>query len=153
MKDKQLLMLEQLDRALAPYRAHLGNPRPRLGWARAIREALGMSSPQLARRMQMKAAQTIEAMQRNEITGAITLKSLERLAAALDCELVYALVPRKPLHDTLRDRAMEMARAQLGRVSHSMKLEEQGLSADSEQNALNRRADRLLSGSLKKLWD
>lgn len=101
----------------------------------------------------MKAAQTIEAMQRNEITGAITLKSLERLAAALDCELVYALVPRKPLHDTLRDRAMEMARAQLGRVSHSMKLEEQGLSADSEQNALNRRADRLLSGSLKKLWD
>jgi hypothetical protein len=36
---------------------------------------------------------------------------------------------------------------------HSIKLEEQGLSPDSEQNALKRRADRLLSGSLKKLWD
>lgn len=153
MNDKQLLMLEQLDRALAPYRVHLGSPRPRLGWARAIREALGMSSPQLARRMQIKAAQTIEALQKNEVNGAITLKSLERVAAALDCELVYALVPRKPLIDVLRDRAMELARTQLGRVSHSMKLEEQGLSPDSEQNALNRRADRLLSGSLKKLWD
>jgi predicted DNA-binding mobile mystery protein A len=153
MKDKQLLMLDQLDRALAPYRTLVGIPRPRLGWVRAIREALGMSSPQLAKRMQIKAAQTIEAMQRNEVSGAITLKSLERLAAALDCELVYALVPRKPLHDVLRDRAMEMARAQLGRVSHSMKLEEQGLNPESEQNALNRRADRLLSGSPKKLWD
>jgi predicted DNA-binding mobile mystery protein A len=153
MKDKQLLMFDQLDRALAPYRALVGVPRPRLGWVRAIREALGISSPQLAKRMQIKAAQTIEAMQRNEVSGAITLKSLERLAAAMDCELVYALVPRKPLRDVLRDRAMEMARAQLGRVSHSMKLEEQGLNPEAEQSALHRRADRLLSGSLKKLWD
>lgn len=153
MKDTDLLRLEQLDRALAPYRDLAGAPRPRLGWARAIREALGMSSPQLAKRLGVKAAQSVEAMQKSEASGAISLKTLQRLAEALDCEVVYALVPRKPLHELLRDQAMQIARAHLGRVSHSMKLEEQSLSQDSEQRALNRRADRLLSGSLRKLWD
>lgn len=153
MKDTDLLRFEQLDRAIAPYRDLVGNPRPRLGWVRAIREALGISSPQLARRMGLKAAQSIEAMQKSEVSGAITLKTLGRLAEALDCEVVYALVPRKPLRDLLQERAMEVARAQLGRVSHSMKLEEQGLTRESELSALGRRAERLLSGSPRKLWD
>lgn len=153
MKETDLLRREQLNRALAPYRDLVGIPRPRLGWVRAIREALGMSSPQLAKRLQIKAAQSIEDMQKDEVSGAITLKTLGRLAEALDCEVVYALVPRKPLQDLLRDRAMEVARTQLGRVSHSMKLEEQGLTRESELSALLRRADRLLSGSPKKLWD
>jgi predicted DNA-binding mobile mystery protein A len=153
MKDTDLLRLEQLERALAPYRDLVGIPRPRLGWVRAIREALGMSSRHLAKRMQIKAAQSIEDMQKDEVSGAITLKTLGKLAAALNCEVVYALVPRKPLHDLLQDRAMEVARAQLARVSHSMKLEDQGLTHESELSALHRRANRLLSGSPRKLWD
>lgn len=153
MKDKDLLRLEQLDRALAPYRDLADLPRPKLGWVRAIREALRMSSPQLAKRLQIKAAQSVEDMQKDEVNGAITLKTLGRLAEALNCQFVYAFVPRKPLHDILRDRATEIARTQVARVSHSMKLEEQGMSPESEQSALNRRVDRLLSGNPKKLWD
>ncbi|HWX41639.1 MAG TPA: mobile mystery protein A [Blastocatellia bacterium] len=153
MKDKDLLRLEQLDRALAPYLDLAGLTRPKLGWVRAIREALGMSSPQLAKRLRIRAAQSVEDMQKDEATGAITLKTLGKVAEALDCQLVYVFVPRKPLHDILRERATEIARAQLARVSHSMKLEEQGVSSESEQSALNRRVDRLLSGNPKKLWD
>ena len=153
MRDKDLLRLEQLDRALVPYRNLIGLARPKLGWVRAIREALGMSSPQLAKRLRIKAAQSVEDMQKDEASGAITLQTLKRIADALNCELVYALVPRKSLHDTLRDQATEISRSQLARVSHSMELEEQGVSSQSELSALNRRVDRLLAGNPKKLWD
>jgi predicted DNA-binding mobile mystery protein A len=153
MRDKNLLRVEQLDRALTPYRGLAQLPRPTRGWIRAIREALGMSSPQLAKRLRIKAAQSVEDMQKDEVTGAITLKTLKRIAEELNCQFVYAFVPRKPLHDILRDRATEIIRSQLSRVSHSMDLEEQGVSSESERNALNRRVDRLLSGNLKKLWD
>jgi predicted DNA-binding mobile mystery protein A len=153
MKDKDLLRLEQLDRALAPYRDLVGLARPKLGWVRAIREALKMSSPQLAKRLRINAAQSVEDMQKDEVDGAVTLKTLGKLAEALNCQLVYALVPRRPLPDILRERATEIARAQLARVSHSMKLEDQGVSSESELSALNRRVDRLLSGNPKKLWD
>ena len=118
-----------------------------------MREALGMSSPQLAKRLGIKAAQSVEDMQKDEASGTIKLQTLKRLAEALNCELVYAFVPRKPLQEILRDRATEVARRQIAPVSHSMKLEDQGVSSESERNALNRRISRLLSGNLKKLWD
>lgn len=153
MNEKDLLKLEQLDRALLPYRDLVGIPRPPLGWVRAIREALQMSGPQLAKRLQIRAAQSVEDMQKDEASGAITLRTLGRLAEALDCQLVYAIVPRKSLLDVLRDRATVIARKQLARVSHSMKLEEQGVSQESERSALNRRVDKLLSKNTKKIWD
>ena len=153
MRDKDLLRLEQLDRTLVPYRNLVGLARPKLGWIRAIREALGMSSPQLAKRLRIKAAQSVEDMQKDEASGAITLQTLKRVADALNCQLVYALVPRKSLHDILRDRATEISRSQLAQVSHSMELEEQGVSSQAELSALNRRVDRLLAGNPKKLWD
>lgn len=153
MKDKDLLRLEQLERNLGRYRSLVELARPKVGWIRTMREALGMSSPQLAKRLGIKAAQSVEDMQKDEASGTIKLQTLKRLAEALNCELVYAFVPRKPLQEILRDRATEVARRQIAPVSHSMKLEDQGVSSESERNALNRRISRLLSGNLKKLWD
>jgi predicted DNA-binding mobile mystery protein A len=153
MKDKDFIRIEQIERLLSQYRGLIDVKGPRLGWVRAIREALGMSSPQLARRMRIKAAQSVEDMQKDEVSGTIKLRTLSKLAEALDCQLVYALVPRKPLQELRRDRASVVARLQIGRVSHSMSLEEQRVSAEAEQNELNRRIDKLLSGNPKKLWD
>ena len=47
------------------------------------------------------------------------------MAEALDCTLVYALVPNKPLEATVRDRARAFARRRRGPVEHSMLLEDQ----------------------------
>ena len=153
MKDKDLLRIDQLEQVLAPHRSLLSLKRPRLGWIRAIREALGMSAPQLARRLDIKAAQSIEDMQEDEVTGAIRLRTLQKVANAMECDLVYALVPRKSIHDICRDRAAAIAQMQVGRVSHSMRLEDQEVSRAAELNALRRRIDKLLSGSPRKLWD
>jgi predicted DNA-binding mobile mystery protein A len=153
MKDKDILKMEQLEQTLRPARKLQELQRPRLGWVRAIREALGMSSPQLARRMSIKAAQSVEDMQKDEVSGAIRLQTLGKLARALDCELVYALVPRKSLDEIRREQATIVAKRLIRRVSHSMSLEDQAITHESEQRQLERRIENLLAGNPKALWD
>jgi len=97
---------------------------PPKGWIRAIRDALGMSGVQLAKRLKVS-PQTIEAMEKSEAAGTIQLNTLKRAAEALDCTLVYALIPKTSLENTVRNRARQIAKAALARVSHTMKLEDQ----------------------------
>jgi predicted DNA-binding mobile mystery protein A len=146
-------MLQQLEETLAPYRRLTNLLPPARGWVHAIREALGMSGPQLAKRIGVRAPQSVEDMQGYEISGTIKLKTLRKLANALECDLVYALVPREPLEEIRRKRARAVASRLVKRVSHSMKLEEQGVSKQIEQDELNRRVESLLQGKAKKLWD
>lgn len=112
-----------------------------------------MSAEQLARRVGVS-RETIATLERSEARGRITLASLERLARGLGCRVVYALVPEDgaSLADVRRKRALELARTQLARVSHTMKLEAQGLTPGRERRQLERLADELLARSPRYLW-
>ena len=61
----------------------------------------------------------------HEARDDITLATLRRYAKAMGCELVYALVPDRPLEESLELRAEHIARDQVLRVRHSMALENQ----------------------------
>jgi predicted DNA-binding mobile mystery protein A len=98
--------------------------QPVRGWVKAIREALGMSTAQLAKRLGVRQPSIVE-MEQSEAKGTITLATLKRVAEALDCRLVYALVPNKPLEQTVRERARLFARRRLEPIEHSMALEDQ----------------------------
>lgn len=152
MKDKDLLRLKQTEESIVPFRALLNKDIPRRGWIRAIQEALGVTNVQLAKRLKLK-PQTIEDMQHYEVSGTIKLQTLRKLAEALDCRVVYAVVPPKPLDAMRRDRAQEIASRQLRHVAHSMKLEDQGISETEEQRVLDRLIEELLNGNPKKLWE
>jgi predicted DNA-binding mobile mystery protein A len=89
------LQTYQLDRNLLPWLVLRGNPRPNLGWAKAIRQSLGMTASSFAKRLGMTQA-GVSKLEKAEIEDKITLASLRKLAGALDCELHYALVPRAP---------------------------------------------------------
>src|SRR5258708_34482553 len=115
------LPLQQLDQALAPWRP-LGRPRPKGGWLRAIRQALGMTTRQLAKAVGVTKAAVVDA-ERSEAKDDITLATLRRYATALDCELVYALVPNRPLQEPLESRAYMVLRVHVFRLSESMVLE------------------------------
>jgi len=123
---------------------------PPRGWVRAIRDALGMSSRQLAARMNVSQP-AITQLERSEAAGAIQLNTLRRAADALDCELVYALVPRVSLDDTVRKRATEIARAQVGNVDRTMRLEGQGLSAEQLSARIDEYTAKLVVEG--RLWD
>src|ERR1700694_5749489 len=106
--------------------------QPVRGWIRAIREGLGMSSAQLAKRLGVKQPSVVE-LEHSEAKGTIQLATLRRAAEALDCTLVYALIPNKPLEKMVRDRAL-LRRAPL---EHSMLLEDKAVSRKASEAGLD----------------
>ena len=113
-----------LDKRLSGFERLSSFSIPPRGWVRAIRDALGMTAAQLGRRLGVSQPRVAE-IEKAEISGAITLESLRRAANALDCQLVYAFVPREPLETMVGVRAEVVARKRLGQIVHSMTLEAQ----------------------------
>lgn len=118
---------ERLDERLAPLKPADRFRAPPKGWVRALRDALGMTGVQFARRLAITPP-SIAALEASEENGTIQLKTLRRAAEALDCTLVYALVPNDSLEGAVRARARRIALRELGRVAHTMKLEAQEIS-------------------------
>lgn len=122
------------------------------GRVRAIRDALGMTTTQLAKRLGVSQPR-ITRLEKAEKDGSITLASLRRAAEALDCTLVYALLPNEPLEDMVRERAQKIADELVARTHHTMKLEDQPLQQRDLESARERLVADLLQGDLARLWD
>jgi predicted DNA-binding mobile mystery protein A len=119
------LRLKQLDRILKPFRTARKVPRPPKGWIRSIRQALGVSSGELAQRLGTSRQLPLQ-LEKGEAADSITLKSLRAVAHALDCDLVYALVPRADsMQRLIENRARAEAKDRVLGVEHSMALEDQ----------------------------
>jgi predicted DNA-binding mobile mystery protein A len=140
-----------LDKRLNPLRSW-NAARPPHGWIRAIRDALGMNTRQYARRLGVSQPQVV-AYERGEAEDSITLGSLRRAAEGLDCELVYAFVPKQPLADSLRARAEAITDAKLARMGHTMRLENQEVTTPELRRQREMMIDELLRGKLRRLWD
>lgn len=150
--DSTALARRHLERRVAPLRGRQDLLRPPHGWLRAIRDALGMTTRQLARRMG-KVQSAIVDMEKSEARETASLAKLREAAAAMDCTLVYALVPNRPINEILRARAEEIAERQLARASHTMALENQGLDQQALTAERERLIEELLRGSITRLWD
>src|SRR5580704_860728 len=122
---------------------------PVRGWVRAVRGALGMSSAQLAKRLGIKQPSVI-ALEQSEVKGTIELATLRRVAEALGCTVVYALVPNKPIETMVRDRARTLARARRAAVEHSMLLEDQAVKAKFSEAQLD---EFIRETNPTRLWD
>jgi predicted DNA-binding mobile mystery protein A len=121
--------------------------RPPRGWVRAVREALGMSAAALAARLGTTAG-AVTRLEQSEAADRIRLDTLRRAADALGCDLVYLLVPRRPLNAIVRDRARELAHRQVSAVEQTMRLEDQATGRAKEME------DQLVSQLLERggLW-
>lgn len=108
-----------------------------------------MTTAQLAIRMGIKQP-TVVNLERSEARGSIELATLRRAAEALNCTLVYALVPNKTLQTTVRERAGEFARRRLEPVEHSMLLEDQNV---TERDAEARIDEILRETNPRLFWD
>ena len=111
-----------------------------------------MTQAQLAARLGIS-RQSLQGLERAEADRRITLDSLDRLAKAMDCRLVYALVLEKGSLDGVRARkAKALADELLKSTEHSMTLEAQGVSARESKRQRELLVDELLRGSSRKLW-
>ncbi len=139
-----------LDKRFADIRPIERYSAPPKGWIRAIRDALGMTSLQLAKRLNMS-TQGVSKVESSEANDTIRLNTLRKVAEALDCTLVYALVPKVPLEDKVHEQARKVALRELKRVSHTMALEAQG----ETHRELEPRIEEYIRDNLrdKDLWD
>jgi predicted DNA-binding mobile mystery protein A len=146
------LQRKQLSEKLMKISNAINQPRPSKGWIKAIRTALEMTSAQLAKRLGVDQSQVIK-LEQAEAKEAITLKSLRKIANALDCELVYAIVPKTSLEVKFGQQIDLIAKRRFATLQHNMQLEKQGLSQKTQKRQLQELIMAMRKNPPKKLWE
>ncbi len=121
--------------------------RPKQGWLKTIREFLGMTTTQLAKKIDVSQPRVIN-MEKNEQN--IKISTMERIADALNCDFVYALVPRENIDDIIYNQAKKKALKILNKVNKNMGLENQ--LAESE-DILEDLIKELSDNNTARIWD
>ncbi len=125
---------------------------PTEGWLRTARKALNMSGAQLARRMGVTRA-LVSRTEKNELSGGVTLKTMQHMAEAMGYRFVYAIVPETSVHDMVAKRAREKAEEIVHTTSMHMALEAQTLSDEQIEFEIERIQRRILDDMPADLWD
>jgi len=139
----------ELDRKFGSANVEPLRARPRSGWIRAIRSALGMSQRALAQRLNVSQP-SVAILEKAELDGGITVGKLAEVARALDCTLVYSLVPNTSLDETVQHQARRVATEALGYVGATMELEDQAVDSDRLADQLKAEAQRAIDAN--RLW-
>ena len=133
----------------------LNEPMPPSGWLKAIRGSLGLTIRQLAERVGVGHG-SIAQLEKREPKKKVTLESLENAARAMECKVIYALVPieaGKTLDDIIKGKAQEAASLILKDVAHTMRLEKQGTSEKQIQKEIERVAKELIESNDPRIWE
>ena len=125
---------------------------PPEGWLCTARKALKMSGAQLARRLGVSRSQ-VSKTEKNELSGSVTIKTMQHMAEKMDCRFVYAIVPEKRVEDILLARAKEKAFSIVKRTNEHMALEGQTLSAQQIQFEVERLQKDLVNTMPSDFWD
>ena len=150
---KKRMLLDQASEKLESFQSALLVANQPLGWIHTIRTALGMSLSQLGRRTGMT-PQGIKAVEERERSKSITLQSLEEIAASLDMQLVYAIIPKKgTLKQMVDEKAEEKAKEIVKRTNTTMLLENQQLKNEKLMGALMEKKEELKNEMPRLLWD
>ena len=141
-----------LDERLSPLRTEMDAwSIPPRGWIRAIRDALGMTAANLGQRLGVTQA-AVTQLEKAEKDGSITLNRLRSAAEALNCAVVYAIVPRAPLETVSRERASTIVDGQLARTRRTMALENQELRSEDLEAERLRLIEDALREDPAQLW-
>ncbi len=120
---------------------------PPQGWLKTIREFLGMTTTQLAKKINVAQPRVIS-LEKNEKNTKIS--TMERIANALDCDFVYAFVPRENIDDIIYNQAKKKALKILNKVNTNMYLENQLTDSDELVEDVIK---ELLDDNISRIWD
>jgi predicted DNA-binding mobile mystery protein A len=111
-----------------------------------------MTAKQLAARLGV-AQQAVARIEKDELAGSVTIKTMRRVAECLDCVFVCGFVPRSSLEATLRNQAKHLATIRLAQASQTMALEDQKLSTEENEKVLSEMVDELVDKLPTSLWN
>ncbi|MEZ0542537.1 mobile mystery protein A [Fibrella arboris] len=146
--DKKLIR-EQLDKRLKTQFSALYTD---IGWIKSIREALGMSTQQLAKRVGIDQSR-ISRLEHAEIDGDLKLSSLKKIAEGFKMQFVYGFVSKDSLEEMVKEQARKIALRRMAKVNHTMRLEEQELTNDEKAKSFDDLVQRILIENPKDFWD
>lgn len=132
----------QIQRRLEDLRAVKDKTIIREGWIHYMRSALGLTLNELGRLASVSTASVAQA-ERREVDGQVSMSTLKKMAEAMDCELVYAFVPKKDMKTLIHDKAFEKAQKTLGLADLHMKLENQKVEGN-ERERIERLAQKFI---------
>lgn len=142
----QKLRRDQIARYLQLFERARDTVRPRRGWLRTIRKAAGMTLREVARGI-ASTPQLVALLEKSEAADTITLAKLKSVAGAMDCRLVYAILPnRGTIHDLREARARQKATERVLAVEQTMALENQA--TGDLAGKIERETRRILSREL-----
>ena len=121
--------------------------RPQQGWLKTIREFLGMTTTQLAKRLEISQPRIV-AMEKNERN--VKISTMERIADVLNCDFTYAFITREHIDDIIYNQAKKKAQKILDKVNKNMELENQLVKTD---DLLKDIIEELLDGNIARIWD
>lgn len=138
----------QINRRLESIRDIKEKASVRDGWIKYMRSALGLTLSDLGKLASLSPASVAQA-ERREVEGQVSMSTLKKMAEAMDCELVYAIVPKKEIKSLIHDRALEKARKSLSIADLHMKLENQEVEGNKDE-----RIERLAKKFIEKgdIW-
>lgn len=142
-------LLDEKFRAFRPTSKFTPPPK---GWVRTIRRAIGMTSLQLAIRLGQSQPRVAD-IEKRERDGALTIRTLRRVAQALDCHFVYAIVPNERLEKMVRQRAAKVANRRLKSVEHTMALENQAVSKAVSKRQRANLIKLIVDQELSHIWN
>lgn len=145
------LQRKQLDNRFRSMRAK-DIVSPPDGWIKTIRKSLGMSGAQLASRAGLS-PQRLFQIEKSEISGSINLKTLKKIADALNCNVKVALVPKTSLEEMVKGKAREVANALIHSSNVTMSLENQATSKSFQRELRCEIERNLISKPNSSLWD
>lgn len=124
---------------------------PSRGWINAIREALGMSQAQLAKRLKIS-RQGLNKAELQEVNGNLEVKTLKKIAEGINCDLIYFLVPKESLEKMI-DRQVELlAKKIVMQTEKHMALENQGTKESFQKKMIAELSEELKSKGAK-IWE
>ncbi len=124
---------------------------PKQGWLSTTRKALGMSVAQLARRLSVTRGH-ISRIEKSELSGSVTLKTMQAMAGGMGCRFVYAIVPKNRVEDILAERAKIRAKHIVELTNKHMALEGQALTKQQIASEIERLQNELLKEMPPGFW-
>ena len=151
LKQQRLIM----DKKLSPWKRLRSEKRPPSGWLKAIRGALGINTRQLAKRCGVQHSSILR-IEKSETQDKISIESLKKIASAMSCQLVYAIVPKTDygsLEEIINYQSEILARKLIKKADHTMQLEAQGLSSHELKRQSKKIAHQLKEKMDSRLWE
>lgn len=116
-------------------------------WINTVREAIGMTAVQLAKRLGVTQPR-IAKMEINEEN--LKLSTMKKVAQAMNCDFVYYFKPKTTFQDIVQIQAKKKAEEILLGVNLNMALENQDIQT---KEAVNDMAADFINGNTKRIWD